>query len=132
MSQSRPRGGTPIASMLVAVFLAIIGIVTLNLGITELGPGGGGFEAALPYLSVTIFAFGFVTFSTLRRRRGYGTPYLTPSKVLSVVRCAQCSFKQIKNFAIGEFVFKAIGNCTQCGNPTLFINEIYAEDVKKR
>lgn len=115
--------------MLVAVFLAIIGIVTLNLGITELGAGR--FEAALTYLSVTIFAFGFVTFSTLRRRRGYGTPYLTPSKVLSVVRCAQCSFKQIKNFAIGEFVFKAVGNCTQCGNPTLFINEIYAEDVKK-
>jgi len=129
VSQSRPRGGTPIASMLVAVLLAIIGIVTLNMGISELNAGH--FEAALSYLSVTIFAFGFVTFSTLRRRRGYGTPYLTPSKVLSVVRCAQCSFKQIKNFAIGEFVFKAIGNCTQCGNPTLFINEIYAEDVKK-
>ena len=118
--------------MLVAVLLAIIGIVTLNMGISELNAGAGHFEAALSYLSVTIFAFGFVTFSTLRRRRGYGTPYTTPSKVLSVVRCAQCSFKQIKNFAIGEFVFKAIGNCTQCGNPTLFINEIYAEDVKKR
>ena len=129
MSQSRPRGGTPVASMLVAVLLAIIGIVTLNTGISELNAGH--LEAALSYLSVTIFAFGFVTFSTLRRRRGYGTPYTTPSKVLSVVRCAQCSFKQIKNFAIGEFVFKAIGNCTQCGNPTLFINEIYAEDVKK-
>ena len=129
MSESRPRGGTPIASMLVAILLAIVGIVTLNMGISELNAGR--FEAALSYLSVTIFAFGFVTFSTLRRRRGYGTPYLTPSKVLSVVRCAQCSFKQIKNFAIGEFVLKAIGNCTQCGNPTLFINEIYAEDVKK-
>jgi len=129
VSQSRPRGGTPIASMLVAILLAIVGIVTLNMGISELNAGR--FEAALSYLSVTIFAFGFVTFSTLRRRRGYGTPYLTPSKVLSVVRCAQCSFKQIKNFAIGEFVLKAVGNCTQCGNPTLFINEIYAEDVKK-
>ena len=129
MSQSRPRGGTPIASMLVAILLAIVGIVTLNMGISELNAGR--FEAALSYLSVTIFAFGFVTFSTLRRRRGYGTPYLTPSKVLSVVRCAQCSFKQIKNFAIGEFVLKAVGNCTQCGNPTLFINEIYAEDIKK-
>ena len=129
MSQSRPRAGPPIASMLVAILLAIIGIVTLNMGISELNAGR--FEAALSYLSVTIFAFGFVTFSTLRRRRGYGTPYLTPSKVLSVVRCAQCSFKQIKNFAIGEFVLKAVGNCTQCGNPALFINEIYAEDVKK-
>jgi len=129
VSQSRPRGGTPIASMLVAILLAIVGIVTLNMGISELNAGR--FEAALSYLSVTIFAFGFVTFSTLRRRRGYGTPYLTPSKVLSVVRCAKCSFKQIKNFAIGEFVLKAIGNCTQCGNPTLFINEIYAEDIKK-
>ena len=116
--------------MLVAILLAIIGMVTLNMGISELNAGH--FEVALSYLSVTIFAFGFVTFSTLRRRRGYGIPYLTPSKVLSVVRCAQCSFKQIKNFAVGEFVFKAVGNCTQCGNPTLFINEIYAEDVKKR
>lgn len=130
MSQGKPRGGTPIVSMLLSLVLVLIGLATLQQGVSAVEAQD--LQLALLYLSVTVFSFGFVMFSIMRTRRGYGVPYLTPSKVLSVVRCAQCSFKQIKNFAAGEFVFKAVGACTQCGNPTLFINEIYAEDVKKR
>lgn len=117
-------------SMLLSLVLVLIGLATLQQGISAVE--GGNFETALLYLSVTVFSFGFVMFSIMRTRRGYGVPYLAPSKVLSVVRCAQCSFKQIKNFAAGEYVLKALGTCTQCGNASLFVNEIYAEDVKKR
>ena len=116
--------------MLISLVLVIIGITTLQQGVVEFESGH--VQNALLYLSVTVFAFGFVMFSITRARRGYAIPFMTPSKVMSVVRCAQCSFKQIKNFAAGEYVFKILGTCTQCGKPSLFINEIYAEDIKKR
>ena len=116
--------------MLISLVLVIIGITTLQQGVVEFESGN--VQYALLYLSVTVFAFGFVMFSITRARRGYAIPFMTPSKVMSVVRCAQCSFKQIKNFAAGEYVFKIAGICTQCGKPSLFINEIYAEDIKKR
>lgn len=130
MSKGKPRSGTPIIPLVISLILVIVGLGTLQQGISEFDRGNA--ELALLYLSVTVFSFGFVSFSILRVRRGYGMPYISPSKVLSVVRCAKCSFKQIKNFGAGDYVLKMIGTCTQCGNPALFINEIYAEDLKKR
>ncbi len=115
--------------MVLSLILIIVGLVTLQEGISNLDTNP---QMALLYLSVTVFTFGFVTFSILRVRRGYGIPYIAPSKVMSIVRCAQCSFKQIKNFSLGDYVFKTEGICSQCGKPSLFINSIYAEDLKKR
>ena len=130
MSQSRPRGGTPIVSMIISIVLVLVGLGFLQQGISSLGSGD--LELGLVYLSVTVFAFAFVMFSIVRTRRGYAVSFLTPSKVMSVFRCAKCSFKQIKNFAMGDYVFKMAGTCTQCGNPSLFINEIYSDEPKKR
>ena len=130
MSQGKPRGGIPLVPMLISLVLVIIGITTLQQGVVEFREGNA--QQALLYLSVTVFAFGFVMFSIMRTRRGYAVPFIAPSKVMSVVRCAQCSFKQIKNFALGDYVFGMAGTCTQCGKPSLFINEIYAEEIKKR
>ncbi len=117
-------------SMLISIVLVLIGLGALQVGLDNLGPGKD-VQMALLYLSITVFAFGFVMFTIVRTRRGFAISFLAPNKVLSVVRCAQCSFKQIKNFSLGDYVFKVAGTCTQCGNQTLFINEIYAEDTKK-
>ncbi len=129
MSQSKPRGGTPIVSMLISLVLIIVALATLQAGIGAIE--NGQLELALLYLSVTVFAFGFVTFSILRVRRGFSLPSMLPSKVMSVVLCTKCSFKQIRNFNPGDYVLKMAGNCTQCGNPSLLVNSIYAEDLKR-
>ncbi len=117
-------------SMLISIVLVLIGLGALQQGLVSVEAND--LQMALLYLSVTVFSFGFVMFTIVRTRRGFAISFLAPNKVLSVIRCAQCSFKQIKNFSLGDYVFKMAGTCTQCGNQTLFINEIYAEDLKKR
>lgn len=115
-------------SKLMFIVLGIIAIVTLQAGIVALQDGQ--LDLAVLYLSVTVFSIGLAGFSVLRPRRGF-LGSMVPAKVLSVVLCTKCTFKQIRNFSPGDYVFKAAGSCTQCGNPSLMINSIYAEDVKR-
>jgi hypothetical protein len=84
------------------------------------------------YVTVAVLAFTFVLLSMTRMRRGIRLGMYTPPKVMSVVKCGQCSFKQIKNFAIGDFVFKTLGKCTQCTTGDLSINGIYTEGPPKK
>jgi len=110
--------------------MVIIGVVALNLGIGALGDNDT--ASALLWFSVVIVTLGFVSFSIVRVRRGFSLMPLPGAKMLSVVTCTQCSFKQMKSFALGDYVSKQEGKCTQCGNPTLFISGIFSEDTKKK
>src|SRR2546428_7891352 len=69
---------------------------------------------AILYVTIAVLAFTFVLLTLTRMRRGIRIGAYTPIKVLSVVKCGECSFKQIKNFAMGDFCFKTLGKWTQC------------------
>jgi len=129
VSTGKPRGGSQVLPTVIALIMIVVGLVTLNLGLQALSSD---LPTAVLYLSVAVVSFGFVSFSFFRFRRGYVLPFLSNSRVLSVVLCSRCTFKQIKNFALGDFVFKQEGRCSQCGNLSLFINGIYSEDLRKR
>jgi hypothetical protein len=48
-------------------------------------------------------------------------------KVLSTVICANCGFKVVRTFGVGDFVTKDVGQCQQCkGN--MRVDSIYAEE----
>lgn len=109
--------------------MGIVGIYFLSLvfGGTITDP-----NVMILYVTLSVLAFTFVLFSMTRMRRGVRIgPYFSP-KVLSVVKCGQCSFKQIKNFAAGDFVFKTLGKCTQCMTGDLSISGIYTEGPPKK
>src|SRR5437764_5809311 len=84
------------------------------------------------YLTIAVLAFTFVVLSFTRMRRGIRLGAYTAPKVLSVVKCGQCIFKQIKDFALGDFVFKTLGKCTQCTTGDLSIHGIYIEGPRKK
>jgi hypothetical protein len=84
------------------------------------------------YVTIAVVAFTFVLLTLTRMRRGIRIGAYNPPKVLSVVKCGQCSFKQIKNFALGDFVLKTLGKCTQCTTGDLSINGIYTEGPPKK
>ena len=53
------------------------------------------------------------------------------AKVLSVVMCANCGFKVVRSFGVGDYVMKDVGQCQQCkGN--MRVDSIYAEDTKAK
>ncbi len=130
MSSGRPTGGSVILRYALALIRVVIGVVALNLGLSSLSDDD--VPSALLWFSVVIVTLGFVSFSILRVRRGFSLMPLSSTKMLSVVMCTQCTFKQMKNFSLGDYVSKQEGKCSQCGNPTLFISGIYSEDLKKK
>ena len=107
--------------------MAIVGIYTVGLAFSVVDP-----TLQILYLTISVLAFTFVLLSFTRMRRGIRIGAFTPLKVLSIVKCGQCSFKQIKNFAAGDFVFKALGKCAQCTTGDLSISGIYTEGPPKK
>ena len=127
MAQPRPRGGPSVVLLIVSILLILFGFYTLRAALEEQDP-----ILSLLLFTVAVMSFGFVGFSFLRVRRGYALANPAPNKVLSIVKCPQCSFKQIKNFAFGDYVTKTLGLCTQCNAATLFIDGIYGEGSQRR
>ncbi len=137
MAQGKPPGGGSVTIRFVlSLILAFVGLFSLISLLTQKDfiQGGKDLDPAGQslYLSLAFVTFLFVVFNIVRTRRGFSLTALAPSKVLSIVKCTQCSFKQFKNFALGDYVAKAEGKCSQCGNQTLFISGIFTEDSKKR
>ncbi len=129
MAQPRPRSGPSIGVMLISIVLIIIAFYTLNLALSTFSTD---VTLATLYFTVAVLSFGFVVLSVFRVRRGYALANPAPLKVMSIVKCPQCSFKQIKNFAVGDFVFKKLGMCTQCGVASLSITGIYYDGPTRR
>ena len=127
MSQPQPRSGSSLVITILAAIMAIVGIYTIGLAFTV--PDA---TLQILYLTISVLAFTFVLLSFTRMRRGVQIGRYTPPKVLSIVKCGQCSFKQIKNFAVGDFVFKTLGKCAQCTTGDLSINGIYTEGPPKK
>jgi hypothetical protein len=131
VSQPRPRSGPSIGVMLISIVLIIIAFYTLNLALGEFSTGNDVLLGTL-YFTVAVLSFGFVVLSVFRVRRGYALANPAPLKVMSIVKCPQCSFKQIKNFAVGDYIFKRLGMCTQCGVANLSITGIYYDGPTRR
>jgi hypothetical protein len=129
VSQPRPRSGPSIGVMLISVVLIIVAFYTLNLALSTFSSD---VTLATLYFTVAVLSFGFVVLSVFRVRRGYALANPAPLKVMSVVKCPQCSFKQIKNFAVGDYIFKKLGMCTQCGVASLSITGIYYDGPTRR
>jgi hypothetical protein len=109
--------------------MAIVGIYFISLVFngTITDP-----NVVILYVTLSVLAFTFVLLTMTRMRRGIRIGPYMPPKVLSVVKCGQCSFKQIKNFTLGDFVFKTLGKCTQCTTGDLSISGIYTEGPPKK
>jgi hypothetical protein len=129
VSTGKPQGGSQLTRTVIALILFAVAIVALNLGLQDYY--NGDLASAILWFSLVAVSIGFVSFTTMRVRRGYSLGALN-NKVFAIVLCTSCTFKQIRNFGLGDYVFKQEGKCTQCGNTSLYINGIYSEDLKKR
>jgi len=115
--------------MIISIVLVLLGFYTLNVALATLP---NDFTLGTVYFVVAVLSFGFVAFSIVRVRRGYALANPAPNKVLSVVKCRNCTFKQLKAFALGDYVTKTLGMCTQCNAANLFIDGIYGEGTQRR
>lgn len=75
----------------------------------------------------TVLAISSIT----QMRRRMAVLQTLAAKVLSIVVCANCGFKVVRTFSVGDYVAKDVGQCQQCkGN--MRVDTIYAEDLKPK
>ncbi len=83
------------------------------------------------YYSTFIGAMGIMlaASSLIQIRRRITAAAKANLKTLTVVLCDKCGFKMIRNFAVGDFVYREVGKCQQCES-TAYISQIYQEPSK--
>ena len=67
--------------------------------------------------------------STMRRRMQ--TIKTKELKNFTVEYCEKCYFKKLREFKVGDYVYKKIGACPQC-KEELLISQIYSEYPKEK
>jgi len=55
-----------------------------------------------------------------------------PFKVITIVKCSSCDYKEARKFERGYFIFKKIDQCKKCNKGTLYIHNIYAIPLVSR
>ncbi len=126
MASQRPRSGLSLATLAVALVLILVALFIVPMLL------GSQLTLYDLYLVGGVVVFGFMALFILRMRRSFALANPAPNRVFEVVKCRQCSFKQIKNFTIGDYVTKTLGMCSQCNVANLFIDGIYGEPPQRR
>jgi hypothetical protein len=91
----------------------------------------GNLESFYFYAIASSVAIVLAVSTLMQMRRRIAILQRMATKVLSVVLCAACGFKVVRNFDVGDFVFKEVGKCQQCGG-MMRIDSIYAEEPAKK
>lgn len=61
---------------------------------------------------------------------GYKQPQIPSEKILTVIGCSNCDYREERNFMEGDYVFKELGPCRKCSGSSYIIG-IYSVTVKK-
>ena len=129
MSSNRP----PVfyAYLLIAFGLVILGIsmwaMLQALTYYEQGQFPQFFMYGIGATVGTVLALSSIT--QMRRRMVVLQSLAT--RVLSVVVCANCGFKVVRTFSLGDYVPKEVGQCQQCKG-SMKVDTIYAEEPKQK
>ncbi|MEM0083470.1 MAG: hypothetical protein QW102_03015 [Candidatus Nezhaarchaeales archaeon] len=71
-------------------------------------------------LIIMLLVFSLL-FSATRRR---GPMILRTLRTVTVLQCERCDYKEEREFQVGDYVFKKVGECVKCKGP-LYISMIY-------
>lgn len=99
--------------LLIAVALLAVHFVTMYF-VT-----GNPSYANLALLSAFAIYFLYTGFDRLRKLK------IARTRLVEVVSCDSCGFKEEREFEVGDYVFKPKGACPKCGGP-LVVAAIYS------
>ena len=125
------RPSTLYAYMLIAFGLVILAIslwaMIQALAYYEAGRFTQFFVYGIMASVGTVLALSSIT----QMRRRMVVLQTLATKVLSTVVCANCGFKVVRNFSVGDYIPKEVGQCQQCKG-SMRVNLIYSEDPRAK
>lgn len=129
MSNSKPS--TMYAYLLIAFGLVILGIsmwaMIQALAYYDKGEFPQFFVYGIMAMVGTVLSISSIT----QMRRRMVVLQSMAVRVLSMVVCANCGFKVVRTFSVGDYVPKEVGQCQQCKG-SMRVESIYAEEPKQK
>jgi len=96
----------------------------MTLGVLKpFSQGESGFETLIYYMFILLMLFFIISmFFSMTRRR----PIMTVKtlRTITVLQCENCDYREEREFQVGDYIFKKIGECAKCKGP-LYIAMIY-------
>ena len=90
--------------------------------------GEGTIEALMYYMFILLMLFFIISvFLSATRRRPITT--IKRIKTITVLQCENCDYREEREFQVGDYVYKRIGECAKCKGP-LYISMIYGVPEK--
>ena len=125
------RPSTVYAYMLIAFGLVILAIslwaMIQALSYYEAGRYTQFFVYGIMASVGTVLALSSIT----QMRRRMVVLQTLATKVLSTIVCANCGFKVVRSFSVGDYIPKEVGQCQQCKG-TMRVDLIYSEDPRAK
>lgn len=82
------------------------------------------------FLAIGFFGLALSGYMLLQTRAKPMRALLEMPRVITMLECPKCDFKNIRDFQRGDFIFKENGSCQKC-DETMKITAIYREAKKK-
>ncbi|RLE65021.1 MAG: hypothetical protein DRN53_00370 [Thermoprotei archaeon] len=80
-----------------------------------------------PYFTINLILLGLALFSTYNALKYYKFKPPKPSKVMSLIRCYECNYRELREPKSGDYIYKNVGECPKCGSNRYYIERIYLE-----
>ena len=118
---------------LILILAIVVGILAISLSYLYNAVQAsviGNSEQALYFalLGATGIGISLYTMYVVRKRIVSQKPL---PKIITTTECKKCGFRSLRKFEKGDYVFKSVGSCQNCNEPTL-ITSIYTEEAKKK
>ena len=118
---------------LILILAIVVGILAISLSYlynAVQASVSGNSEQSLYFALLGAMGIGISLYITYIMRKKIVSQKPLP-KIITTTECKKCGFKSLRKFEKGDYVFRSVGSCQKCNEPTL-ITSIYAEEAKRK
>ena len=126
-SSGNPRSRISPSALMTLFVVLVLSLAALVYGISILDQ--------YPDIGYIVLLFGFLgaaiaTYTLVQIRRRLSKLKIVIPPVTTTIECKKCSFKNVREFQRGDYIFKELEPCQKC-NDKMLITAIYREVKEK-
>ncbi len=126
-NSEHPRARVAPSSLMTLFMVLVLSLAALIYGISIL--------ETYPDIAYIVLLFGFLgtaiaAYALVQMRRRLSKLRIVVPPVTTTIECKKCSFKNVREFQRGDYIFKELEPCQKC-NDKMMITAIYREVKEK-
>lgn len=126
-NSEHPKARVAPSSLMTLFMVLVLSLAALIYGISIL--------ETYPDIAYIVLLFGFLgtaiaAYALVQMRRRLSKLRIVVPPVTTTIECKKCSFKNVREFQRGDYIFKELEPCQKC-NDKMMITAIYREVKEK-